>query len=324
MSRFSLSCRLGLGLAALGRPGYINLGHARDLNKNYNVTIMETQAHEVIQYAYKTGIRYFDVARSYGRGEEFLGSWLKQNIKNEAIIGSKWGYIYTADWKVDAAQHEVKDHSLQVLAQQFQQSIGNLNTGLRLYQIHSATIESKVLDKPEVLKQLAKIKEAGIYIGFTTSGSQQGLVIKKALGIEIDGQPLFDAVQATWNLMEQSVAPALTVAAEKGLTIIIKEGVANGRLTNRNTEVDFLQKLPFLNEICLSKNCSLDALALAAALAQPWNAIVLSGAATVAQLEANIKALQVNFTDHELISICKALAEDPETYWNKRKSMAWN
>ena len=27
--------RIGLGMAALGRPGYINLGHAEDLEKDY-------------------------------------------------------------------------------------------------------------------------------------------------------------------------------------------------------------------------------------------------------------------------------------------------
>jgi len=39
---------LGLGLAALGRPGYINLGHARDLEGKYDVSMMEQNAHEVM------------------------------------------------------------------------------------------------------------------------------------------------------------------------------------------------------------------------------------------------------------------------------------
>ena len=34
---------LGLGLAALGRPGYINLGHAADLAHDYDVAAMEAQ-----------------------------------------------------------------------------------------------------------------------------------------------------------------------------------------------------------------------------------------------------------------------------------------
>ena len=62
----------GLGLAALGRPGYINLGHAADLHADYDVAAMEGRAHAVLDAAHAAGVRYFDAARSYGRAEEFL------------------------------------------------------------------------------------------------------------------------------------------------------------------------------------------------------------------------------------------------------------
>jgi aryl-alcohol dehydrogenase-like predicted oxidoreductase len=90
--------RIGLGLAALGRPGYINLGHADDLGGQYDVAAMELRAHAVLDMAWQAGVRYFDAARSYGRGEEFLGSWLRsrQIPAAEVTVGSKWGYIYTA------------------------------------------------------------------------------------------------------------------------------------------------------------------------------------------------------------------------------------
>lgn len=47
--------------------------------------------------------RYFDAARSYGMAEEFLGSWLGglgREQLDRAVVGSKWGYYYTADWQV--------------------------------------------------------------------------------------------------------------------------------------------------------------------------------------------------------------------------------
>ena len=68
--------RVGLGLAALGRPDYINLGHASDLGRGTDPAAMEAHAHEVLDAAWRGGVRYFDAARSYGRAEEFLGSWL--------------------------------------------------------------------------------------------------------------------------------------------------------------------------------------------------------------------------------------------------------
>ena len=60
---------IGLGLAALGRPGYINLGHADDLKQQYDIVPMEAHAHRVLDAAWEAGVRYFDAARSYGRAE---------------------------------------------------------------------------------------------------------------------------------------------------------------------------------------------------------------------------------------------------------------
>lgn len=90
---------LGLGLAALGRPGYINLGHAEDLGRQRDVAKMEARAHVVLNAAYDAGVRYFDAARSYRRAESFLGSWLRSRKPADVTIGSKWGYTYTAAWR---------------------------------------------------------------------------------------------------------------------------------------------------------------------------------------------------------------------------------
>ena len=132
---------MGLGLAAMGRPGYINLGHGDDLNHIHDVTVMETQAHRVLDCAWDAGIRYFDVARSYGKAEAFLQSWLeKRGIAEKAsTIGSKWGYTYTANWQVSlpkGQKHEIKEHSLPVLQRQILESRTLLGSHLDLYQIH--------------------------------------------------------------------------------------------------------------------------------------------------------------------------------------------
>ena len=124
-SQLSVSA-IGLGLAALGRPGYINLNHAIDLEHNYNVAAMQAHAHQLLDAAWQAGVRYFDAARSYGRAEEFLGSWLKaRNIDPAAVtVGSKWGYTYTANWQVEAEHHEIKEHSLPVLQRQRSETQG--------------------------------------------------------------------------------------------------------------------------------------------------------------------------------------------------------
>jgi aryl-alcohol dehydrogenase-like predicted oxidoreductase len=74
-----LACvsQLGVGLAALGRPGYITLGHGDDLAHDYDPAAMERRCHEVLDAAWAAGVRWFDAARSYGHAEQFLASWLR-------------------------------------------------------------------------------------------------------------------------------------------------------------------------------------------------------------------------------------------------------
>ena len=305
--------RLGLGLAALGRPGYINLGHGEDLGPRKDPATLEREARAVLDAAYDGGSRYFDAARSYGRAEEFLASWLKQRglTPEDVTVGSKWGYTYTADWRVDAEVHEVKDLSLATLRRQLAESQALLRSYLRLYQIHSATLESGVLEDRALLDELAHMRETGLKIGLTVTGPQQRETIEQALAV--GG---FDAVQATWNLLERSATPALEAAQDAGLGVIVKEALANGRLTERGD-------VPPLRELAARSGVTPDALALSAGLAQPWADVVLSGATTVEQLRSNLAALEVDL-DAELASELTQLAEDRERYWTKRSALRWN
>jgi aryl-alcohol dehydrogenase-like predicted oxidoreductase len=317
--------RIGLGLAALGRPGYINLGHAADFREGREVPSMEARAHAVLDAARQAGVRYFDVARSYGRAEPFLASWLTaRGIAPGAIaVGSKWGYTYTAGWKVEAEKHEVKDHSLETLRRQVAESRQVLGPHLDLYQIHSATLESGVLEDGAVLEELARLRGEGLKIGLTVSGPRQGEVLKRALEIMVAGVRLFDCVQATWNLLEPSAGPVLEAAHADGVGVIVKEALANGRLTVRNDDPAFADKRRVLEELAASSRTTLDALALAAVLDRPWADVVLSGASSVEQLRANLAATGLDWRPpmRERLSL---LAERPEDYWDTRARLPWN
>ena len=54
-------------------------------------------------------------------------------------VGSKWGYTYTGDWRLDAEDHEVKDLSRGHAAAPADRDAGALGGRLALYQVHSAT-----------------------------------------------------------------------------------------------------------------------------------------------------------------------------------------
>lgn len=317
--------RIGLGLAALGRPGYINVGHADDLSATYDIAAMESHAHSVMDAAWDAGIRYFDAARSYGRAEAFLASWLHRRMIpfRDVTIGSKWGYTYTANWQVNAEVHEVKDHSLAVLRRQRQESDSLLGGYLNLYQIHSATLDSGVLENQEVLAQLGAYRDAGLSIGLSLSGVKQAETLRRALDVSVDGSPLFATVQATWNLLETSIGSILEKAHKAGMGVIVKEALANGRLTDRNDDPTFEKQRTLLESTATSLHTTIDALALAAALAQPWADVVLSGGARVEHLVSNVGALSVAWTD-ELAESLTWLAETPQTYWATRSALAWN
>ena len=311
--------RIGLGLAALGRPGYINLGHAADLNADFDIAKMEAHAHAVLNAAWTAGIRYFDAARSYGRAEVFLASWLeaRQIDPGAVTVGSKWGYTYTADWKATADKHEVKDHSLATLRRQVRESKDILGPYFALYQIHSATLESGVLDDREVLAELARLRADGVNIGLTLTGPKQAEILRQAMKITVDGVRLFDCVQATWNLLEQSAGAALQDAHDAGLGVMVKEALANGRLTERNIDPAFAPKRQMVTKEATRLGTRMDALGLAAVMAQPWADVVLSGAANVGQLTSNMIANAVQW-DKEASNRLGTLAESPGDYWTTR------
>jgi aryl-alcohol dehydrogenase-like predicted oxidoreductase len=317
--------RLGLGLAALGRPGYLNLGHAGDLERGYDQQAMESHCHAILDAAWQLGVRYFDAARSYGLAEAFLASWLSSRKiqPDQVVVGSKWGYTYTAGWQVQAEKHEIKDHTLAVLRRQADESHDLLGSHLKLYQIHSATLESGVLADRAVLEELARMRDRGMSIGLTLSGASQSETLMRALDIRISGKRLFDSVQSTWNLLEPSAGSALSAAHEHGMGVIVKEALANGRLTARNSNPEFAAKRQILEREAIRLETPLDALALAACLAQPWADVVLSGAATVDQIRSNAQATNVS-CDREASERLTALTEPPEEYWSRRSRMAWN
>jgi aryl-alcohol dehydrogenase-like predicted oxidoreductase len=301
--------RIGLGLAAVGRPGYLNVGHAADLGEDRSVQALQRRAWALLDDAYAAGVRYLDAARSYGRAEEFLGAWLRDRDPGDVVVGSKWGYVYTADWEVDADPPEVKHHDVGTFRRQLEETREHLGDRLALYQIHSATPDSGVLEDDEVLAALAELRGSGVAIGVTTSGASQAQTVARALALARS-----NTVQATWNLHERAAGSALERARAAGLGVIVKEALANGRLARRGD--------PQLDRVAARLGASPDAVALAAVLAQPFADVVLSGAATEQALRSNLAAVELEL-DAGTPAELDALQEDSEDYWAARGALAW-
>ena len=65
---------------------------------------------------------------------------------------------------------------------------------------------------------------------------------------------------------------------------------------------------------------TVETLAIAAALAQPWADVALSGAVTVEQLDSHLAAPLLSGGAGSF----ETLAEPADVYWRKRSAMVWS
>ncbi len=299
-----------LGLAALGRPAYINLGRAGALPGDRSVRALRAATEDVLDAAHAAGLRRVDTARSYGRAEEFLADWLDRRGHTDVEVSSKWGYAYVGGWRVDAEAHEVKEHSLARFRAQLAESRALLGDRISLYQVHSLTVDSPLFTDDALLDALAELADSGLRLGFSTSGPAQADAVRRGLAVERAGVRLFTAVQSTWNVLETSAGPALAEAHAGGAHVAVKEALANGRLAVRPP--------PAVRAAADRAGVGPDAVALSVALAQPWADAVLLGPASTGQLAANLAAVPLAPPD------LPALAEDPRAYWATRSALPWD
>ena len=327
-----IASRLGLGLAAIGRPAYITAGRDDDLGDpaDRSVDALRARAHALLDGAWWLGIRYIDAARSYGLAEQFLGSWLAAHPgrRDELTIGSKWGYAYTGGWRMDAAEHEHKEHSLARFEQQWPESLEALGTEPDVYLVHSLTLDSPALSDRALLDRLRALADSGVRVGFSTSGPRQGELIDRMLDA---GDSPFSAVQTTWNLLEPSAGEALARANDARWLVVVKESLANGRLaggspgTGGGSAASGTPASPASPEqraaaLAEADGQPLAGLALGAVVAEPWADIVLTGAVTRRQLRENVAAQPPRVPADALA----ALAEPPEQYWAARSARPWS
>lgn len=317
----ALGSRIGLGLAAVARPAYITSGRHADLGSQRDVEDLRRRSHALLDAAHAAGVRYVDVARSYGRAEEFLAQWLARRPDvDDVVVGSKWGYRYVGAWRMDADVHEVKDHSPRAFEEQLALTRALLGDRFSIYHVHSVTTDSPALTDVGLHARLAALRDQGVRVGISTSGPAQAQAVRRALEVRVDGRALFTSVEATWNVLEPSAGPVLAEAAAAGVRVIVKEAVANGRLAPGSS--DPAPGAVAARVTAARLGVGVDQVVLAACLAQPWAWQVLSGAVTVDQLRQNLTAESVRLDEREVGALV-ARAEDPGAYWAARSARSW-
>jgi aryl-alcohol dehydrogenase-like predicted oxidoreductase len=314
--------KLGLGLAALGRPEYINIREDESIDKSE--IAFKQNTFSVLDEAYQLDVRYFDTAPSYGKGEAFLQEWIDTRKHQDVILGTKWGYTYVANWELGyEGKHEIKEHSLNKLLEQWEVS-KKLLPNLKYYQVHSATFDSGILENEEVLNQLHLIKkQTGLKIGITTSGANQKDIIEAALKIQTENRPLFDSFQVTYNIFEQSTFSILKTILNTGRSVIIKEALANGRIFQNEKFQHYSETYRILDQLSEKYGVGADAIALRFVMDNLQPTFLLSGASNLNQLQENLKAKSFHLTNPEL-SILESMVVSPDNYWQERSALSWN
>ncbi len=317
-----MNTKFCLGTAAIGRPIYINVrqNHADNI---FNLDLFKAEGIKFLEEAYSLGIKHFDAAPSYGAAEQMLQEWLNVNKHQDVALSSKWGYSYEANFKSDAKIHENKEHSLQRLTTQWEET-KKLLPHLKLYQIHSATIESAVLDNIEVLQKLNFIQnEFGVEIGVTVTGANQNEIIKKAITTSINEKQLFSSIQVTYNVFEQGLLEVLPLIKEHKIKLIIKESLANGRVFKNEQFSNNKKMYELMDKLSEKYNVSNDAIALRYVIDSVSPDMLLLGAINKEQLISNLNCKNFSLTSDELAKI-NSLKNTPEAYWTERTQLTWN
>jgi aryl-alcohol dehydrogenase-like predicted oxidoreductase len=313
--------QIGLGTAAIGRSLYINIREEVE-SKPFDKQEFIKEGEALLDFAYAKGIRILDTAPGYGLAESLVTQWLQKQDITDVAVSSKWGYTYVADFSATAEEHEVKEHSLAKLNEQWD-ATKELLPSLGVYQIHSATLETKVLSNSDVLNRLYELKKTyNLKIGLTTTGANQADVMRLAMDVKVENEPLFDSFQVTYNVFDQSLAEIID--KNIGRKIIIKEALANGRVfPNLERYPHYAAQYELLVDLATKYHVGVDAIALRFCMDSISSDVVLSGASTKTQLAENLKVQDFELTEDE-ISRIRTLKVSPDAYWAERKRLEWN
>ena len=167
--------RIGLGLAALGGPGYINLGRAADLAGGTGKESTERAAQPALEClrAGRSLLRSGPLPRG-GRGVPRRVARAPRARSERGDGRLEVGLPVHGELARGRARARVRDLSLAMLSRQLVESRQLLGARLRLYQIHSARLDSGVLEDRAVLEELARLGASGLSIGPTVTDRGSG------------------------------------------------------------------------------------------------------------------------------------------------------
>jgi D-threo-aldose 1-dehydrogenase len=282
--------RLGLGCAALGTPP---------------PSLTDDDAQAVIAAAIERGIRFFDVAPLYGGGlaERRLGRALRGLRRDEYILCSKtgvtrpFGETAMPPGTTRRRAHDRWDYSADATRASVRTSLERLEVD-RLDVVHLHDVENHLEQCIEAYAELARLRLRGM-VGAISIGSNLPSPIERLLS-----QAPFDAflLAGCYTLLDQSGSALLDVARARQIPVIAGGVFNSGVLaTWPNAAPSFgyepapapiIARTERIARICARHDTPIAAAALQFVTAHPAVTTVLVGPRTVAELDANLAAVE--------------------------------
>jgi L-glyceraldehyde 3-phosphate reductase len=319
--------RSGLMLPAVSLGLWNNFGHDRPYETS----------RAIVRRALDLGITHFDLANNYGppygSAEENFGRMLRDDLapyRDELVISTKAGYDMWPGPYGDLG-------SRKYLLASLDQSLARL--GLPYVDIFYSHRPDPDTPPEETLGALDTAVRQGkaLYAGissYSPERTREAVAIMRELGT-----PLL-IHQPSYSMLNRWIEPELLDVVEaEGLGCIAFSPLAQGILTDRylngipegsRASLDLslspdlltdetLAKVRALNEVASSRGQSLAQLALAWVLRDPRVTSAVIGASSVAQLEANVAALeQLHLSADELAEIDRWATESEVNLWARQ------
>ena len=190
--------------------------------------IGETDAVDLLRYAFESGVTYYDTADQYGggRAEQLLGEAFSA-LGDRVVIATKLGYELDSDgWISHGWERPAFNVSPDYIRSAVEGSLKRLKRDvIDIYQFHGPPPASEWDDAfgtMEALKAEGKIRFYGLCLG------------SEADALKAMTETGTSSLLLTYNILSQEmVKPVMETAAEKGVAIIVRQPLSSGLLSGQ-------------------------------------------------------------------------------------------
>lgn len=161
------------------------------------------------------GVNYIDTAPAYGLSEERIGRAIRHR-RSEFLLGTKVG----EEFKDGESWY---DFSAPSVRKSVERSLNRLNTEvLDIVLVHAHRNDVSILNETDVISELRDMKDRGLVRAIGFSGKTV-----EAARMAISWA---DLIMVEYHLDDTSHATVMKEASDRGIGVVVKKGLASGRL----------------------------------------------------------------------------------------------